>query len=247
MPVLEVEKVWKEFRIPHEKRDSILEHVAGALQVLEGERFTYEQFWALKEVSFRLDKGESLGVVGENGSGKSTLLKIIANIIRPTKGKVTLNGTIAPILELGVGFHPEVSLKDNVMIYGSIIGLDNATTRSKLGTIFEFAGLERFQDSKLKNLSSGMQMRLAFSVATEVDPDVFLVDEALAVGDMDFQEKCTRRFAEMQERGKSLILVSHSLDLIRKFCPTTLLLSKGEMVALGPTESVLRSYEGQHS
>jgi lipopolysaccharide transport system ATP-binding protein len=242
MLALKLEDVWKEYRIPHEKRDSIFEHVAGALQILERERYTYESLWALRGLTLNLSKGESMGVIGDNGSGKSTLLKIIARIIRPTRGRVTVNGSVAPILELGVGFHPEVNVKDNALVYASIMGMSNAATKDRLDAILSYAGLERFRDAKLKNLSSGMQMRLAFSVATEVNPDIFLVDEALAVGDLDFQEKCFARFADMQRAGKSIILVSHSLELVRRFCPITLLLSKGEVMNFGPTENVLQTY-----
>lgn len=245
-PLLEVQDLWKEYRIPHEKRDSILEQAAGALQMLGGKRFTYERFWALHGVNFQLGRGESLGVVGENGSGKSTLLKIIARIIRPSRGAVLTRGTVAPILELGVGFHPEVTVKDNALVCASVMGLSNAQTRNRLGSILRFAGLENFGDSKLKNLSSGMQMRLAFAVAMEVTPDIFLVDEALAVGDLDFQQKCFAKFQEFQRAGKTLILVSHSLDMIRSFCPKAILLSKGEMVAFGPTDEVLQTYERLH-
>ena len=147
MSLVIVQDVWKKYKIPHENRNSILDQVAGAFQLLKGGRFTYEEFWALKDVSFSLSRGESLGIIGANGSGKSTLLKIIARIIRPTKGTFAVSGRVAPILELGVGFQPELNVQDNVMIYASIMGLSNADTKRKMGAILEFGGLEKFRDA----------------------------------------------------------------------------------------------------
>src|SRR5271157_3062293 len=228
-----VEGLGKKFKIPHEKRNSILESVANALRIFERERFSYEEFWALRDISFSVQRGESLGVIGDNGSGKSTLLKILARIIRPTSGTMSIGESVAPILELGIGFHPELSARDNIRMYGSIMGLKREDVRRKIDPILEFAGLTRFADAKLKNLSSGMQMRLAFSVAIEIRPEIFLIDEALAVGDMEFQEKCLKKFKELQNEGTTMVLVSHSMELIKSFCTKALYLSKGEAVALG--------------
>lgn len=241
-----VDNLWKRYEIPHEKRNTILDQVAGAFQMLEGERFTFEELWALRSVSFKIGKGESIGIIGENGSGKSTLLKIIARIIRPTKGTVSVIGKVAPILELGVGFQGEMSVKDNIVIYASILGLTNKEARKRTGSILEFADLGRFRDAKLKHLSSGMQMRLAFSVAMEADPEIFLVDEALAVGDLDFQRKCLERFRDFKKEGKSLVLVSHALGFVTEFCDSALLLSKGEVIASGPSDEVVRKYVELH-
>jgi len=210
--------------------------------MLGGKTFSYEEFWALKEVSFTVAKGESLGVIGENGSGKSTLLKILARILRPDRGTVEANGRIAPILELGVGFHPDLTAKENILVYGTIMGFKNSELRKRMNSILQFADLERFRDAKLKNLSSGMQMRLGFSVAIETDPDVFLIDEALAVGDMEFQQKCLGKFKEFKNQGKTIILVSHALNLVKEFCGKTLLLSRGEMISFGETEAVVDEY-----
>jgi len=242
MQVIQIEDLWKKFRIPHERRTTILENIAGALQILEGKRFTYEEFWALKAINFTVDYGESIGVIGENGSGKSTLLKIIANILRPNRGRVKATGKIAPILELGVGFHPELTVKENALIYGSIMGLKNSEVKRRMNSILKFSTLERFQDAKLKNLSSGMQMRLGFSVAIETDPDIFLIDEALAVGDIEFQQKCLNEFKEFKAEKKTIILVSHALNLVKEFCEKTLFLSRGEMVSFGETETVINEY-----
>jgi len=240
--VMKVEDLWKKFKIPHERRTTILENIAGALQILEGKRFTYEEFWALKGINFSVKHGESIGVIGENGSGKSTLLKTIANILRPDRGRIKVAGKIAPILELGVGFHPDLTVKENVLVYGSIMGLKNSEVKRRMASILEFSGLERFKDAKLKNLSSGMQMRLGFSVAIETSPDIFLIDEALAVGDMEFQQKCMDKFKEYKAEKKTIVLVSHALGLVKEFCEKTVFLSKGEMVSFGTTGDVINEY-----
>jgi len=242
MEVVRVEDLWKKFKIPHERRTTIFENIVGALQMLGGKTFSYEEFWALKEVSFTVAKGESLGVIGENGSGKSTLLKILARILRPDRGSVQANGRIAPILGLGVGFHPDLTAKENILVYGTIMGLKNSELRKRMYSILQFADLERFRDAELKNLSSGMQMRLGFSVAIETDPDIFLIDEALAVGDMEFQQKCLSKFKEFKNKGKTIILVSHALNLVKEFCEKSLLLSRGEMISFGETEAVVNEY-----
>jgi len=240
--VIEVEDLWKRFKIPHQRRTTILENIAGALQILEGRRFTYEEFWALKAINFSVEYGESIGVIGENGSGKSTLLKVIANILRPNRGKVKASGKIAPVLELGVGFHPDLTVKENVSVYGSIMGLKNSDVKRRMSSMLEFSGLERFKDAKLKNLSSGMQMRLGFSVAIETNPDIFLIDEALAVGDMEFQQKCIGKFKELKGEKKTIVLVSHALDLVKEFCEKTVFLSRGEMISFGKTEDIVNQY-----
>ena len=239
---IQVEDLWKKFKIPHEKRNTIFESIAGALQILEGRRLTYEEFWALRAINFSVDHGESIGVIGENGSGKSTLLKIAANILRPDRGRVDVAGKVAPILELGVGFHPDLTVRENVLVYASIMGLKNCEVKKRMDSILQFSGLERFRDAKLKNLSSGMQMRLGFSVAIETNPEVFLIDEALAVGDMEFQEKCRSKFKEFKAEKKTIMLVSHSLELVKEFCEKTLFLSKGEMVDFGATGHVIGNY-----
>jgi len=242
MQVIKVEDLWKKFKIPHERRTTILENIAGTLQILEGKRFTYEEFWALKAINFSVQYGESIGIIGENGSGKSTLLKIVANILRPNRGRVEVSGKIAPILELGVGFHPDLTVKENILVYGSIMGLTNSEVKRRMNTILQFSELERFRDAKLKNLSSGMQMRLGFSVAIETSPDIFLIDEALAVGDMEFQQKCMDKFKEFKAEKKTIVLVSHALDLVKEFCEKTAFLSKGELVSFGATGDVINEY-----
>src|SRR4030067_230190 len=182
-----VENVSKHFRIPHEKKTRLFEHIAGAIK---GTTSTYEEFWAVKDVSFTVKKGETLGIIGENGSGKSTLLKLIAGVLTPDSGTVKVNGKIAPFLELGVGFNPELTAEDNVRLYGAIMGMGKKEMEDKFEEIFEFAELSRFRNMKLKNFSSGMYARLAFATAAATDPDILLIDEVLAVGDAGFQRKC---------------------------------------------------------
>ena len=240
--IITVENVWKEFTIPHEKRSTVLDHMASTLSVLEGKRFTYEKFWALKDISFSVDEGESLGIIGPNGSGKSTLLKIIAKIMRADRGRVTTSGLTVPILELGIGFHGDLTVKENIEIYGTIMGIPRAEIRKQSESILDFAELHKFEDSRLKRLSSGMQVRLAFAIAVRTDARVYLVDEALAVGDIKFQQKCLETFQEFRKQGKSIILVSHSPDLVKDFCEKTLYLRHGEARAFGPSEESVTQY-----
>lgn len=240
MSVITVEDVWKRFRIPHERRMTILEHVAGLVAASEAR--SYEELWALKSIRFNLERGESLGVIGPNGSGKSTLLKVLARVMKPDKGAIRCKGTIAPILELGIGFHGDLTVKENAKVYGVIMGLPRSQMKRLMGPIIQFAGLEKFEDTKLKHLSSGMQIRLGFSIAIESAADIFLVDEALTVGDMEFREKCLERFRQFKKEGKNIILVSHTLDLIRSFCEMGLYIYNGETRAFGPSEEAIQSY-----
>jgi lipopolysaccharide transport system ATP-binding protein len=240
--VVHVEDVWKGFRIPHEKRTTVVDYIAGALSILEGKRYSYEEFWALKKVNLELEHGESLGIIGPNGSGKTTLLKLIARIMKPDKGAISTSGSVATVLELGIGFHGDLTVKENAQVYGVIMGLPRSEMKKRMDPILDFAGLTRFQDARLKSLSSGMVVRLAFSIAIQTEADIFLVDEALAVGDMEFQEKCLERFREFKKEEKSIVLVSHSMDLVRSFCEKTLYLLKGEARAFGPSEEATRQY-----
>lgn len=240
--IMSVEDVWKRFRIPHERRTTVLDHVAATLSILEGKRYTYEEFWALKEVSFKLEHGESLGIIGPNGSGKSTLLKLVARVMKPDIGSIKTNGSIAAVLELGIGFHGDLTVKENALIYGVIMGLPRSEMRKRTDSILAFAGLTRFQDAKLKSLSSGMAVRLAFSIAIQTEADVFLVDEALMVGDTQFQQKCLARFRQFKKEEKSIVLVSHSMPLIRDFCEKTLYLLNGEVRSYGSSEEATNQY-----
>ena len=234
---VEVEGLSKTFRIPHEKRATVFETLAGALRKNE-----YEVFNVLEDVTFSVTEGECVGIIGDNGSGKSTLLKVIANILRPTKGRVAVRGRMTPFLELGVGFQPDLTVRENVGMYATIMGLSNGMIRDRIEDVIEFAGLGRFEDAKLKNLSSGMQVRLAFSTAIQTDPDILLIDEVLAVGDMEFQQKCFEVFKRYRREGVTILFVSHDLGAVRRFCDKALLLSHGRQVAFGETGDIIDRY-----
>jgi len=236
MPV-QVQKLCKTFQIPHERRTTLFENLTAFLRPNH-----YETMTVLQDISFSVEEGESVGIIGDNGSGKSTLLKIIANILRPTTGQVKVSGRLTPFLELGVGFQPDLSVRENVGIYATIMGLPAKEIGRRMGDILDFAELRRFEDAKLKNLSSGMQVRLAFSTAIQTDPDILLVDEVLAVGDMDFQKKCFEVFERYKKDNVTIIFVSHDLAAVRRFCDKTLLLSNGRQVEFGGTNGVIDKY-----
>jgi len=237
MSVIDVKHVEKVFRIPHEKRTTVFEALTGLLRPTD-----YENFAALQDVTFSMEEGEMLGIIGENGSGKSTLLKILTGIMRPTSGRVSVNRRMTPFLELGVGFNPEFTAVENIRTYGTIMGLSKREINGKVDEILAFAGLETFRDAKLKNFSSGMQVRLAFSTAIQTDPDILLMDEVLAVGDMEFQQKCMDVLNRYRNEGVTIVFVSHDLGSVRRFCDRTLLLQHGEQVALGETDEVIDRY-----
>ena len=241
---VEVCSISKHFKIPHEKRNTVYENITG---ILKGKTYGYEEFTALHDVSFTVGHGEALGIIGENGCGKSTLLKIIAGVLSPDEGFVKVGGKIAPFLELGVGFQPELSAEENVYLYGSIMGMNISKMNEKIDGIFEFAELEKFRNVKLKNFSSGMYARLAFATAIASDPDIFLIDEALSVGDEAFQRKCVTRIEKFQQSGKTIIFVSHSADLVKKICKKCVLLENGCVVDYGYSDSVIDKYHARIS
>jgi len=196
----------------------------------------------LHDVSFKIDSGECVGIIGRNGCGKSTLLKILAGIIVPDSGTVDVSGPVSPFLELGVGFNAELSVRDNIELYGSVLGLTESEIINKYDDIISFAALEGFQQAKLKTLSSGMQVRAAFSVASKVESDIYLADEVLAVGDARFQEKCLHSFQELRERGKTIAYVSHDMSSIDRFCDRAIWLDNGVVAAIGESRHVINAY-----
>lgn len=226
--------------IPHERRDSLKERFLHPFH-----RVDYERNEALRDVTFAIEEGEFFGVVGPNGSGKSTLLKILAGIYPYDAGAVTVNGKLSPFIELGVGFNDELNGRDNVRINGALLGLTLKEIDERFDEIVSFAGLERFIDQKVKNYSSGMRVRLAYSVAIQVEFDILLLDEVLAVGDQDFQEKCFATLEQIRTAGKTIVLVTHDLGAIESHCDRALLLRAGHMETLGSAEHVVGHYR-QH-
>jgi ABC-type polysaccharide/polyol phosphate transport system ATPase subunit len=235
-PAVVVDSVSKTFRLYSERNDS----VKAAL--LRGGRAKYEEFRALDDVSFEIPTGRTFGLVGENGSGKSTLLKCIAKILRPDSGTVTTYGKVAALLELGSGFHPELSGRENVYLNGSILGLSKKELEAKFDEIVDFAGIEQFIDQPVKNYSSGMYVRLGFSIAINVDPDILLVDEVLAVGDAAFQRKCMEKFAAYRAAGKTVVVVSHDTGSMRLLCDDVAWLEHGKVVKVGRPDQVVDEY-----
>ncbi len=231
-----VENVSKRFRLYHERNQSL------KAAMLRGGRAKFDEFWALKDVSFEVPTGTTFGLIGQNGSGKSTLLKCMARILRPDLGTITVNGKVSALLELGAGFHQELSGRENVYLNGSILGLARKQIDAKFDEIVAFAGLEKFIDTPVKNYSSGMYVRLGFSVAINVDPDVLLVDEVLAVGDENFQRKCSEKFADLREAGKTIVLVSHGLDTVRQMCEEAAWLEYGVLKDVSAPAQLIEKY-----
>jgi ABC-2 type transport system ATP-binding protein len=211
---------------------------------MRGRRARYEEFWALRDVSFEVREGSTFGLIGENGSGKSTMLKCIARILRPDHGTIESCGKISALLELGAGFHPELSGRENVYLNGAILGLTKKQLDARFDEIVGFAGIEQFIDTPVRNYSSGMYVRLGFSVAINVDPDILLVDEVLAVGDAEFQRRCMERFDEMRASGKTIVIVTHALGSVRNLCDELALLEHGELRRVGTPADVIDEYLG---
>jgi lipopolysaccharide transport system ATP-binding protein len=238
MSAIIADNVSKKFRIPHEKKTTVFQNIAGLIR----RQFSYEEFWALKDVSFEVRKGEALGIIGKNGSGKSTLLKILARVLYPDRGTVSLNGNVASFLELGIGFQPELTARENVYVYSSILGLSRKQVDNVYDDIFDFAELKKFENMKLKNFSSGMYLRLAFSTAIHATPDTLLIDEVFAVGDETFQRKCRDKMNQFKADGKTIVFVSHDLNTVKELCQRTILLNEGRIVTMGDTEKVINDY-----
>ncbi len=229
------DQVWKSYRIYRHRSHSLKERLLTR-------RHSYEEFWALKGIDLEVPAGTTLGIIGHNGSGKSTLLKTIARILTPDRGTVALNGTLSSLLELGIGFHPELTGRENVFLGGSLLGQSRRQVEARYDEIVDFAGIAPFMDMPVKNYSSGMYARLAFAVAVSVDPDILLIDEVLSVGDEQFQIKCYERIAEFRAKGRTIMLVSHGLDAIRALCGVAVWLDKGEVRQRGPSADVVKAY-----
>ena len=236
--IIKVDHVSMKFNLASEKFDSLKEYIIKSLK----KQVSYNEFWALKDVSFEVYRGESLGLIGLNGSGKSTMLKTIAGVLKPTKGSVSVFGTVAPLIELGAGFDFDLTARENIFLNGTILGHSMEYMRQHFDEIVEFAELENFLDAPIKNFSSGMRARLGFAVATVVDPDILIVDEVLAVGDYAFQQKCLKRMSEMLDGGTTLVFVSHSIDQVKKLCDHAVWINKGTIMQTGDVNTVCNAY-----
>jgi homopolymeric O-antigen transport system ATP-binding protein len=237
---ISVENVTQRFRIIHERPDSVRELFAKFFK----SRTTHHDFEAVKDVSLQIERGEMVGIVGRNGSGKSTLLKIIAGVYTPTSGRVTVNGSLAPLIELGAGMHPEMTGRENILLNGLLMGYSKQEMQRREQQIIDFADIGDFIDVPVKQYSSGMYMRLAFSVATEIDPEILVVDEILAVGDFAFQKKCFDRLRGFRESGKTILMVTHSMAPVLENCNRAILIENGRVMADGRPKEVVQLYAG---
>ncbi len=235
---ISVSSLSKNFRLYHERN----RYIKAAL--LRGRRAKYEEFWALKDVSFEVAHGATLGIIGSNGSGKTTMLKCLTGIYTPEKGTIKIGGKLAALLELGAGFHPELTGAENIFLNSAILGMSKRDVQSKFASIVEFAGLEKFIDTPVKNFSSGMVVRLGFSIAAHVEPEILLIDEILSVGDQDFQRKSSEKIEEFRREGRTIVVVSHSLGLVQQLCKQVIWLDKGQIKQLGPAAEVIAAYTG---
>jgi ABC-type polysaccharide/polyol phosphate transport system ATPase subunit len=242
-PIIKVENVGIRFNIASEKTDSLKEYI---IKFVKRELY-FKEFWALQDINFEMDRGESLAIIGANGSGKSTLLKLICRILDPDTGSITVNGSIAPLIELGAGLDGDLTAEENIVLGGALLGHSKKFMLERRDEIVAFAELGEFMQMSLKNYSSGMYARLAFALSTLVKPDILIVDEVLAVGDIAFQKKCEKRMKEMLGGGTTLLYVSHSETSVRNLCEKALWLKKGGMVMMGGVEEVCSAYEASMS
>lgn len=260
-PIITVHNLSKSYLVGHQGprerysslRDTLVRHARSAArkswdmvrgrQIVQGDEV--EEFWALQDVSFEVPQGEVLGIIGRNGAGKSTLLKILSRITEPTRGRVTLRGRVASLLEVGTGFHPELSGRENIFLNGAILGMSRAEIKRKFDQIVDFAGVEKFLDTPVKRYSSGMYVRLAFAVAAHLEPEILVVDEVLAVGDAEFQKKCLGKMQDVASSGRTVLFVSHNMAAVSALCQRALLLAQGKVVTHGPTSEVMQRYMDQ--
>src|SRR5215217_2035161 len=236
-PAIVVEGLTKSFRRPHEQMHTLKERVLHPFR-----RTTFDELAAVRDVSFEVERGEFFGIVGRNGSGKSTLLKLLAGIYAADRGDIYMDGRVSTFIELGVGFNPDLAARDNVIINGVMLGLTPRQALERYDEVMAFAELEAFADLKLKNYSSGMQVRLAFAVMIQVDADILIVDEVLAVGDVAFQQKCFDVFNRLRDDGKTILFVTHDMSAVQRFCHRAMLLDRGEVVRIGEPDEVAATY-----
>jgi ABC-2 type transport system ATP-binding protein len=237
-PVILLEGASVRYRLPRERIVSIKDYT---IRRIKGQ-IAFDDFWALKDVSFEVRKGETLGIIGPNGAGKSTLLKLVAQVLRPTTGRVRVRGRIAPLLQLGAGFDPELTGRENVFLNGTILGFREVDVAQRFDRIVDFAGIRDFIDLPLRTYSTGMVARLGFAIATDVQPDVLIVDEILSVGDEEFQRKSGARLRELRRHGDAILLVSHGLEFVRRLCHRVAWLDHGRLRAIGPPDEIVEQY-----
>jgi lipopolysaccharide transport system ATP-binding protein len=249
-PAITVEKLGKEYHIGLKERkhttfrEALIESAKAPLKRLQrlSGRTTDDRFWALRDVSFDVPHGEVLGIIGRNGAGKSTLLKILSRITEPTSGRATINGRVASLLEVGTGFHNELTGRENVYLNGAILGMSRTEITRKFDEIVDFAGVERFLDTPIKRYSSGMKVRLAFAVAAHLEPEILIIDEVLAVGDQEFQAKCLGKMNDVATSGRTVLFVSHNMAAVESLCSRVALLQDGQMIADGETHAIIADY-----
>lgn len=242
-PILEIEGISKKYKIAHEGRQpylSLRDSLSGLFKA--GASKSQEDFWALKDVNLTINAGESIGIIGRNGAGKSTLLKILSKITPPTTGKITARGRIASLLEVGTGFHPELTGRENIFLNGAILGMTNYEINKNFDAIINFSGVEKFLDTPLKRYSSGMQLRLAFAVAAFLEPEILIIDEVLAVGDSEFQKKCIGKMDDVSKSGRTVIFVSHNMGVMQQLCRKIALLNSGTLLDFDSSEKVIQRY-----
>lgn len=247
---IKVENVSKLYHIGAKSSGSLIESINNSLYKINPFKrkpsIDETEFWALKDLSFEIKKGDVVGVIGKNGAGKSTLLKILSRITEPTHGKIEINGRVASLLEVGTGFHPELSGRENIFLNGSILGMTKREIQSKFDEIVDFSGIEKFIDTPVKHYSSGMYVRLAFSVAAHLEPEVLIIDEVLAVGDAEFQKKCLGKMQDVAGHGRTVLFVSHNMAPIRNLCNSGILLSNGHIASIGNIDKVIDEYEHKY-
>lgn len=236
---LVVDHVGMKFNLSHEKVDNLKEYVIKFIK----RELKYNEFWALKDVSFTLEPGDRLGILGLNGAGKSTLLKIIAGVFKPTEGKVKRNGKVVPLLELGAGFDKQYTGRENIFLYGAVLGYDRKYLEEKYEQIVKFSGLKKFIDVPIKNYSSGMKAKLGFAIATIAEPDILILDEVLSVGDGKFRKKSERKIQKMMDNGTTVLFVSHSLAQVQRICNKAMILENGTIKAFGNIDEIAPIYE----
>ena len=249
--MIEIEGLWKQYRLGdtidlnRSFREALTEKFASPRRSKTSQEEQY--FWALRDINLTVPEGRSLGLIGHNGAGKSTLLKVLSRITKPTRGRIKLAGSLSSLLEVGTGFHPELSGRENVFLYGSIMGMTKLEIQNKFDEIVSYAGIEKFIDTPVKRYSSGMYVRLAFSIAAHVEPDILIVDEVLAVGDKSFREKCLGKMDDVAQSGRTVIFVSHNMGAVASLCQDVAWLDGGKVKMIGETKSVIEQYENSHN